>query len=60
MTERLFSTLYGGTAIGGAAVIDTRLSDFLEPLPQALIAPAGFFVVTAGRQYIASREIRGG
>ena len=59
MFEQLFSTFLSGTAIGGLAVINVQLTNFLQPLVQALIIlaglTAGFFVVTAGLEYMTSR-----
>ena len=59
MFEQLFSTLHGGTAVGGLAVVNTQLTDFLQPLVGALITlaglTAGFFVVISGLEYMTSR-----
>ena len=59
MFEQLFSTLHGGTAVSGLAVVNVQLSDFLQPLVQALITlaglTAGFFVVISGLEYMTSR-----
>ena len=59
MAEQLFSAPFGGIAVGGSAVINPQLTDFLQPLLAALITlaglAAGFFVVTAGLQYMSSR-----
>ena len=58
MLEQLSSALFGGIAVGGPAVVNTQLTDFLEPLIQALITLAGlttgFFIVTAGIGYMTS------
>ncbi len=59
MFEQLFSTSFGGTAVGGLAVVNVQLTDFLQPLIGALITlaglAAGFFVVIAGLEYMTSR-----
>ena len=59
MFAQLFSTSFSGTAIGGSAVINAQLTDFLQPLVGALITlaglTAGFFVVVSGLEYMTSR-----
>lgn len=59
MFEQLFSATIGGTAVGGLAVTNVQLTDFLQPLVQTLITlaglTAGFFVVVAGLEYMTSR-----
>ena len=58
MSWQLFSTVFGGTAVGIPAVINSQLTDFLQPLIQVLITlaglTAGFFIVTAGIGCITS------
>ena len=59
MFAQLFSTSFSGIAIGGSAVINAQLTDFLQPLVGALITlaglTAGFFVVVSGLEYMTSR-----
>ena len=51
MIEQLSSALFGGIAVGGPAVINPQLTDFLQPLIQVLITLAG---LTTGIGYMTS------